>query len=450
MKLHYQVPQPTDIDALLAHAHVVTQVLDAQQLPWRIVGGAVRDVVAGEPALDIDIEVIAHHTADVWAQLVPFFPQALLIDSDKALIRIRINHQWFDISVTPFHDLHMATATRDFTMNALAVDSTGQFHDPYNGLADLQAGVIRHIGNAFADDPLRVLRMMRFAGMYDLQVAPDTAVAARAVVHVAPSLTRERVWGEWYLWATRSRMPSAGLAVLATTGWLPQYPMLADLVGCPQNPEHHPEGDVWVHTNHVCDAVVRLGQTTDTDERLVIMLAALCHDLGKPATTVRKDGHIVSPGHAQAGMPLAQQFLTMIHAPARIHTLVVPLVGEHMVRLGHTPSDRAVRRLAQRLDPATIELWGWLVAADGAGRPPLPAQHDADAVLVMAQKLGITDAKPPALVRGQDVLACGIPQGPQVGMWLHKAYEAQLDGLFATPEAGIAWLQQQLDAAPPP
>lgn len=76
MKLRYQAPQPADIDVLLAHVHVVTQVLDAQQLPWRIVGGAVRDVVAGEPALDIDIEVIAHHTADVWAQLVPFFPGA--------------------------------------------------------------------------------------------------------------------------------------------------------------------------------------------------------------------------------------------------------------------------------------------------------------------------------------------------------------------------------------
>ncbi|MCE2850811.1 MAG: polynucleotide adenylyltransferase [Chloroflexaceae bacterium] len=411
MRLTYHAPQPTAIDALLAHARVVTHVLDAQHLPWRIVGGAVRELVCGDAALDVDIEVVASSTAAVWAQLVPFFAHALLIDTHKPVIRI---------------------------------DSAGQFHDPCQGLTDLQAGVIRHLGDAFIDDPLRVLRMMRFAGMYDLQVAPATAVAAHHVSHAAAALTRERVWGEWYLWATRSSVPSAGLAALRATGWLLHYPMLANLVGCPQDPVYHPEGDVWVHTGHVCDAVVRLAQTEDVDERLVIMIAALCHDLGKPATTATTHTRIVSPGHAQAGMPVAAQFLTMIHAPARTHTLVIPLVGEHMVRLGATPSERAVRRLAQRLNPATIALWGKLVAADGAGRPPLPANHDAHAVLVVAEKLGIRDAKPVALVRGHDVLASGVPAGALVGEWLRRAYEAQLDGVFATHTAGVAWLQQQL------
>jgi tRNA nucleotidyltransferase (CCA-adding enzyme) len=444
MRLTYHAPQPTAIDALLAHARVVTHVLDAQHLPWRIVGGAVRELVCGDAALDVDIEVVASSTAAVWAQLVPFFAHALLIDTHKPVIRIRINHQWFDISVTPHHALDVAATSRDFTMNAMTIDSAGQFHDPCQGLTDLQAGVIRHLGDAFIDDPLRVLRMMRFAGMYDLQVAPATAVAAQRVSHAAAALTRERVWGEWYLWATRSSVPSAGLAALRATGWLLHYPMLANLVGCPQDPVYHPEGDVWVHTGHVCDAVVRLAQTEDVDERLVIMIAALCHDLGKPATTATTHTRIVSPGHAQAGMPVAAQFLTMIHAPARTHTLVIPLVGEHMVRLGATPSERAVRRLAQRLNPATIALWGKLVAADGAGRPPLPANHDAHAVLVVAEKLGIRDAKPVALVRGHDVLASGVPAGALVGEWLRRAYEAQLDGVFATHTAGVAWLQQQL------
>lgn len=444
----YHAPQPAAIDALLAHVQVVTQVLDAQHLQWRIVGGAARGLVCAEAASDVDIEVVADTATTLWAQLVTVFPNALLINTDKPLIRIRINHQWFDISVTSHHDIRAAAATRDFTMNAMAVTSDGAFADPYDGLADLRAGVIRHLGEAFVDDPLRVLRVMRFAGMYDLQVAPATALAAQAVRTQASALTPERVWGEWALWATRSHMPGAGLAALAACDWLSHYPMLADLVGCPQNPVHHPEGDVWTHTRHVCNAMARIRYPLTDDEQLVVMLAALCHDLGKPATTTTKDDRIVSPGHAEAGMPFTAQFLTMIHAPERVHTLVLPLVGEHMVRLGAHPSDRAVRRLATRLHPATIELWGYVVNADSAGRPPLPATHEADAVLIMAEKLGIRAHKPTALVRGHDVLACGIPAGPLIGEWLHKAYDAQLDGAFATHDAGVAWLRIQLGDEP--
>lgn len=446
---HYHAPQPAAINALLAHAQVVTQVLDAQQWSWRIVGGAARGLVCAEVASDVDIEVVADSITTLWTALVTVFPQAVLIDTDKPLIRIRINHQWFDVSVTPHLDIRAAAATRDFTMNAMAITSDGAFVDPYDGLADLRAGVIRHLGDAFGDDPLRVLRVLRFAGMYDLQVAPATAAAAQAVRTQASTLTPERVWGEWALWATRSQTPGAGLTTLAACDWLSHYPMLADLVGCPQNPVHHPEGDVWTHTRHVCNAMARIAYILPDDERLVVMLAALCHDLGKPATTTTTDGRIVSPGHAEAGMPLATQLLTLINAPERIHALVVPLVGEHMVRLGANPSDRAVRRLATRLHPATIALWGYVVNADGAGRPPLPAAHEADAVVMMAEKLGISERKPPALVRGHDVLACGIPAGPLVGAWLHKAYEAQLDGAFATHDAGVAWLKLQLGDEPP-
>ena len=445
---HYHAPQSAPIAALLAHARVVTAVLDDLHLAWRVVGGAARGLVCAEAASDVDIEVVADTTTDVWSQLVALFPQALHIDTDKPVIRIRINHQWFDISVTPHYDMRLAAATRDFTMNAMAVMPDGRFADPYDGIADLRAGVIRHVGAAFVDDPLRVLRMMRFAGMYDLQVAPDTVVAARVASAHASDLTPERVWGEWALWATRSHTPGAGLAVLATCDWLTQYPMLADLVGCPQDPVYHPEGDVWTHTRHVCNAIARSAESLTDDERLVVMLAALCHDLGKPATTTTKADRIVSPGHAEVGMPLAAQFLTLIYAPAHVHGRVIPLVGEHMVRLGATPTDRAVRRLAQRLHPATIALWGYVVSADSAGRPPLPAAHEADAVLAMAEQLGIHDRKPAALVRGHDVLACGIPAGPLIGVWLRKAYDAQLDGAFATHAAGVVWLQRNLGDEP--
>lgn len=444
----YAVPDNTQIAQLFAHAFPITQLLTAQHMEWRIVGGATRDLVCGVVPTDIDIEVVAPAIDDVLTAIKATFPQAIFVANEKPVIRVRLHQQWFDVSVTAHRSISDAAADRDFTMNALCIDAEGRFHDPYAGLADMQAGVIRHIGTALHADPLRVLRLMRFAGRYGMRVASDTAQAARAVLLRAAELAPARVWGEWHAWAVQSISPSAGLAALADCGWRDHYPMLADLVQCHQDPYHHPEGDVWTHTCHVCDAVVRLGSPSTAEVRLVVMLAALCHDLGKPLTTTVKDGRIVSPGHAAAGMPLTAQFLTMIHAPERIHTHVIPLVGEHMVRLGATPSDRAVRRLAQRLHPATIEVWGYVVNADGAGRPPLPATHEAEAVLTMAEKLGIHDRKPAALVRGHDVLACGIPVGPLIGTWLRKAYDAQLDGAFATHTAGVAWLQQQLTDEP--
>ena len=117
-----------------------------------------------------------------------------------------------------------------------------------------------------------------------------------------------------------------------------------------------------------------------------------------------------------------------------------------MAGVSGLPSPRMVRRLAQRLSPATIDLWGRITGADGGGRPPLPAVNTGAPFIALAQSLGVLAGKPLALVGGEDIMRLGVPQGPQIGEWLQRAYDAQLDGLFATHEAGVAWVFAQRNA----
>jgi len=436
-------PTPTIIATLMARIHPITTLIDAHHASWRIVGGAVRDAVSGVIAHEIDVEVVHADITEVNAWIIAVYPQALIVGHEKPIIRLRIDADWIDISVTATADLYTAALARDITMNAMLIDATGQFVDPCGGLADMQAGVLRHCSAAFADDPLRVLRLMRFAGQYGFVVAPETAAQAQALRPQAAQLTRERVWLEWQQWALRSQHPRAGLSALQTCGWLDYYPMLLALVDCPQDPTYHPEGDVWEHTLWVCNAAVGQSHDLDDEQRLIVMLAAVCHDLGKPMTTVVNDaGRIVSPGHAEVGDAPTREFLALINAPERYFAPVTALVREHMAGVSGQPTPRMVRRLAQRLAPATIDLWGRITGADGGGRPPLPAVNSGTACVVLAQSLGVVTGKPVALVRGEDIMQLGVPQGPQIGEWLQRAYDAQLDGMFTTREQALAWLNE--------
>jgi len=179
------------------------------------------------------------------------------------------------------------------------------------------------------------------------------------------------------------------------------------------------------------------------EARAVLLLAALCHDLGKPATTSHDpDGRIRSPGHDQAGIAPTEALLRRIGCPQNIAAQVVPLVREHMVHIGMAVTERAVRRLALRLAPATIEAWGRLVEADHGGRPPLPPGNPGAEIVALAQRLGAAEGRPEPILHGRDLIAAGLAQpGPQLGALLKQAYAAQIDGAFATLEAGLAWAE---------
>ncbi len=435
-----------------------------------VVGGAVRDALLGLEAGDLDIEVYhldvdavasaleagqlgVHAVGRAFGVLKATGPDGVTVD--VALPR-RENkegrgHRGFVVTPDPAMPFAEAAARRDFTINALGWDPVGnELLDPHGGEEDLERRVLRHVGPAFAEDPLRVLRGVQLAARFELDAASETVTLCRALRDEYVELAAERVWAEWWKWATLARSPSRGLTLLAQCSWRALYPELEALEGCAQDPEWHPEGDVWTHTLLVCDAAAAIAErdALEPEARGVLLLAALTHDLGKPATSfVDQDGRVRSPGHAQASETYAA-FLHSIGAPAALCRRVIALDECHLDHLGFQGTARAIRRLARRLGEKggeTIESLLRLVEADANGRPPLPGglPDAARRLKERAEEIRLADAVPQRILLGRHLLVEGHAPGPALGVLLDAAYEAQLDGHFDTLEGALAWVRSQ-------
>jgi tRNA nucleotidyltransferase (CCA-adding enzyme) len=307
------------------------------------------------------------------------------------------------------------------------------------------------------EDPLRVLRGMQFAARFDFVGAPETLALCRSIEGSCRELAVERVREEWFKWAEKSVRPSAGLRFLAAAGWLGHFPEVDALRGVPQDPEWHPEGDVFVHTNHCLDALVTLPgwQEADPETRIVLSLAVLAHDFGKVGTTREEEREgrrrIVSPGHEEAGGPLAESFLERINAPHAIRERVLPLVTNHLAHL-QAGTDRAVRRLARRLAPESIRHLVLVITADQFGRPPRPREVSAGVrdLEARAGALQLAASAPQPLLLGRHLIELGLRPGPQFGEILAAAFEAQLEGEFFDLDEALGWLAGRTDLALPP
>lgn len=415
------------------------------------VGGCVRDKILGTPSKDIDIEVYNLGSAELINVLSQFgkvnavgvsFGVIKLTtadgqDFDFSLPR-RDNktgqgHKGFQVEIDPAMTPEIAASRRDFTWNSLAETSEGEILDFFGGVEDLKNKVIRHTSPAFAEDPLRVLRAFQFAGRFDMTSAPETIELCQELAPEFGTLAIERVWGEFEKWAGKSVKPSAGLRFLKDSGWLAHFPELAALVGCPQDPIWHPEGDVWEHTLQVVDQAAGKG--------VVIVLAALCHDMGKPETTTKNsEGRWTSPGHNNPAK--AEAFLGRIGCPKEIANQVVELVENHMVHLNEV-NQRTVRRLLARLKHSNIGDLLAVIEADHSGRLPLPGgmPDRAKQIGEIAQEMG---NKVEPILQGRHLIEMGHKPGKHFGEILSRAFEAQLDGVFTCQENGKRWLSENI------
>lgn len=432
-----------------------------------IAGGAVRDSILGLTPKDFDVEVFGvtvallnnvlqgftdYKVSTVGKQFGIFKVTTDTNVYDFSLPRreskIGINHTDFLIDVDPQMTFREACSRRDFTINAMLFNPlTEELIDPFNGLSDLKGRILGATSDKFKEDPLRVLRGMQLASRFHLKVTKGTSCVCFTLKDQYPTISKERVWEEWFKWAVSS-IPSIGLSFLEKTQWLDLYPELVALTNVPQNPEYHPEGDVWTHTNFVVNAAARVcdRQSIQGEDRAVIVFAALCHDLGKPYCTVTdSQGKIRSSGHEKDGEAPTRAFLESIGCLERIIERVVPLVGSHLAHLScQTPS--AVRRLAKRLTPATIQELGWVIEADHSGRPPLPQGVPAQAASMLAIALNTNCTFHPVapLIMGRDLIALGVKPGKALGALLAQLQEAQLDGKFSTWEEGIRFFKDNL------
>jgi tRNA nucleotidyltransferase (CCA-adding enzyme) len=425
-----------------------------------IVGGWVRDRLMGRDSnsKDVDVEVYGLPTERVRSLLeslgrVEAVGESFQVyktgDIDVSLPRRESKsgrgHRGFDVTGDPDMSPADAARRRDFTINAIGWDPlTGEYLDPYDGRGDLERRLLRAVDPAtFSDDSLRALRAVQFAARFELTLDPQTRELCRSMR--LDDLPPERVWGEVEKLLLAPR-PSIGLTLALELGIVAQlFPELEALVACPQEPEWHPEGDVWVHTLQVVDQTRQRLDDLPRPQQLALMLGAVCHDFGKPATTVRMDGRIRSLDHEEQGVAPALLFLDRLN----IHSIdgydvrrqVAGFVAQHLkpgawFKVRDEVGDGAFRRLAHKVD---LELLARLAKSDCLGREP--GHFDCSAMdwfLDRARALGVEHRPPPPILLGRHLLELGLSPGPRVGEILKAVYEQQMDGSVTTLEDAIA------------
>src|SRR5215213_4580210 len=453
-----------DTNDSLAISRAIARAAAARGGRALIVGGWVRDRLRGEASKDVDIEIYGVPEAELPALLAPFgrvepvgrsFPVYKVAGIDVALPRRESKsgrgHTAFAVEGDPAMPLHEAARRRDFTINAIAWDPlTGAYEDPFGGRADLDQGVLRVVDpHTFADASLRVLRALQFAARFQLTVPEET----RTILASIPldDLPPERVWGELEKLLLQARRPSLGFALARELEVVRRlWPELAALIGCEQEHEWHPEGDVWIHTLMVIDqARGRIDALTHA-EQVIIMLGAVCHDFGKPSTTAFLDGRIRSIGHEEGGVAPATAFLDRLN----IHSVdgvdvrreVLGIVAHHLKpgmwhKVREQVGDGAFRRLAQKVN---LELLAVLAKSDCTGRGGFFDCSAMDWFLERARALGVEHQPPARLVLGRHLLSLGVPPGPAMGRMLQAIYERQLDGEVTTTEEGIEVARRML------
>ena len=428
-----------------------------------VVGGWVRDRLLGIGSKDLDMEVFGISAGELPQLLEPFgkvepigqsFPVYKIGTIDIGLPRRESKtghgHKGFIVKGDPSMSIADAARRRDFTVNAISWDPlTDAYEDPFDGRADLERRILTAVDPAtFADDSLRVLRAVQFAARFEMRLDDATKALCRSIR--LDDLPAERIWGEVEKLLLRPERPSLGFALALELGVIDQlFPELKALVGCPQEPEWHPEGDVWVHTLQVIDQARQRIHDLDRADQLILMLGAVTHDFGKPATTAVLDGRIRSMNHEEEGVAPAAAFLDRLN----IHSIdgkdvrgqVLGLVAHHLkpgmlYKVREELTDGAFRRLSQK---ANLELLARVAKSDCLGR--VPGHFDCSAMdwfLDRARELGVDRSPPKPLVLGRHLLELGMNPGPEMGKLLKAIYDKQLDGEIKTTEEGIALASQ--------
>ncbi|MDF1699865.1 MAG: HD domain-containing protein [Planctomycetota bacterium] len=436
-----------------------------------LVGGAVIDLLCGREPKDWDIEVFGvdvqqveacfsdMHTDTVGAAFgVTKVTMPDGTDLDISVPRRDnkrgVGHRGFDIEVDPTMTVTEAARRRDFSINSMSIElSTGKLVDPFGGLADLSAGVLRATDPAtFVEDPLRVFRAMQLLARKARSVSPHTMALMRGMRSEFDTLAPERIWEEFRKLLLKSDKPSVGLDFLVDVGWVACFPDLEAMRLCPQHPGWHPEGDVWTHACLAADAAADLRPHVDPAFRETLMFAAWLHDIGKPETTIMTEEQATlagkplwsAHGHDVAGVEPADSFLRQLTGDkggVKLRAQVTTLVREHMQPFnlvhggaGHGAWARLHRRLAEvdldlthlasvcRCDACATGDWRRRSLAGGA---PNWEHRTSKACLNWAGTFSVVPPVP--LVKGRDFLAAGVKPGPLVGKLCRLALEAQLD-----------------------
>ncbi|NNE98868.1 MAG: CCA tRNA nucleotidyltransferase [Pyrinomonadaceae bacterium] len=427
-----------------------------------LVGGCVRDELMGIAPKDWDVEVYGIDAADL-KEIVASFGDVNVVgeaftvykignDLDISMPRrdrkVSKGHKGFVVEGDPDMSFEEAAKRRDFTVNAILLDIlTGEIIDCYGGQEDIRKGLLRMVSSeTFGEDSLRVLRAAQFAARLEFDIDEETVEVCKNID--VTDLPSERIWGEFEKFLLKADKPSIGLKWIYDLGVVDQmFPELEALVGVEQEPEWHPEGNVDVHTMLVLDEARKLIDDLDYPKQVAVMLGALCHDFGKPATTEFFNGRIRSHAHDVAGVEPTESFLDKLN----IHKLdgydvrnqVIQLVIHHLkpgmfYKVKDEMGDGAFRRLARKVEP---DLLYRVARADSLGRNAewVPKEKHFEPksqewFIKKVRELEVETEAPKPILLGRHLIELGLEPSPRFKEILDEVFEQQLDGKIETLE----------------
>ncbi len=461
-----------------ALAPIADAIKNAGGTPY-LVGGSVRDLVLGCAIKDADIEVHGL-TAEQLHVVLKNFGTVLEVGKKFGVLRIAgLDVDWSlprkdskgrkpVVEIDPNMTIELACRRRDLTMNAMALNlydacckvemeaanikNSSEFEiiDPYGGLNDIAAKQLQMVDELlFLEDPLRFFRVMQFIGRFEMQPTKKLNALCSTMTlfdeQTQVPISRERIFEELKKLFLKSKSPSLGIRWLKDIGRLQEiFPEVYALIGVPQRPDYHPEGDAFEHTMQSLDAAAQqngyqdFGDLSAEDEKFLIMVTMLVHDLGKVTTT---DAQLHCKGHEDVGVPLAEQLLKRVTDNQFLIAGVKKLVRYHCMPVGLTHEGvglKAYKRLAKKLAPeVSLRHIGLVAFADILGRNdkgpyPLSASklndHMDRAHLFMAraEEAQVLHGPEKPVLLGRHLLDV-IQPGVELGRLLDKAYEIQIE-----------------------
>ncbi|MCH8332775.1 CCA tRNA nucleotidyltransferase [Candidatus Sumerlaeota bacterium] len=443
------LPPLPENDAVRA-AGTVVERLQAAGHSAHFVGGFVRDWLLGIDHEDVDVATSAHPE-----EVIKLFESSREVGARFGVVIVRIGKIQIEVTTyrtegaytdyrrpdeVKFGSLQQDATRRDFTINALYYDpATASLKDFHAGALDLRRRVLRTVGppiKRFGEDALRLMRAVRFAARYDLEIEPRTRKALISKAANLQHISKERV-GEELLRILTGPSPGRAFRMMSDLGlWPHVIAEIETLKGVEQGKKMHPEGDVATHTALVLDHMPE-------DPAPALALAALLHDIGKPSTVTR-EGRIRFQGHQRVGAAMARDICRRLRVDNDTTAQVVDLVQHHMQFMD-----------VRRMKPASLKRF--------LGRPDfqlhldlhradcLASHGDLDAYefcLEQRRLLAIEhgDAmKPRPLATGDDLIAMGLEPGPQFKAILDALHDQQLEGKVKTREESLEFLRRKAE-----
>jgi len=453
--------------------HTLSRVLQRENASAIMIGGCVRDYFLELPSKDYDIEVYGLGSLEALESILEDYGSVNKVGKSFGVLKFMYKNEEYDFSlprteskIAKGHigfevhldgglDFECASIRRDFTINAIGYDIEKKvFIDPFGGLGDIKKKKLRHINEkTFIEDPLRVYRAVQFVARFGFALSDDTFLLCKRMVESSAldELPKERVYAEWKKLLLKSKNPSLGFELMRELGIMKQYfSELNMLIGTPQSSKWHPEGDVWIHTMMALDRMSEQlfeDKTKYTNkEKLKLLFAIVCHDLGKPdTTTIGKEGAIRAIGHEKEGLKYTKSLMYKLTDEHAFIEALLPLVEHHLKPsqfYAAKSRDAAIRRLAIKVN---IEELIVVAKADFLGRTTkeaLSGDYKAgEWLLAKASSLGVNSKAPNSFIKGRDLISLGLDPSPRFREIIDEVYTLQIEGDIRSKEEALKYLQ---------